>query len=339
MKRQTRAAERALASARAIPMTLQARIPPPQPGLVPLAAAIGPAGEALTLWGPASLNTHLHGRTGGEDEPSFPVLATDAPWRASLVVTRPDAASNVVEIDGLTITFPILQPLPGSQFLIVGPRCEYTAEGPQRNAVVIGPDGSTLQTGVLGDGIEEVRTTTSGRIIVGYYDEGVFGNFGWGGPDGPAPIGASGIVEFDPDLRRVWAYPVDDEAAPSIFDCYALNVIGDTIWACPYTDFPVLQIEGDRITVWRNDLAAGAHHLLVHDATVAFVGGYDYDGDFLTVAALADGRTQALATRRIEVVWASAVHDLLNTTAQGSKLHRITTDGHWYTLDLAEDER
>ncbi|MDR7336730.1 hypothetical protein J2S69_000449 [Glycomyces lechevalierae] len=33
------------------------------------------------------------------------------------------------------------------------------------------------------------------------------------------------------------------------------------------------------------------------------------------------------------------MHDLLNTTAQGSKLHRITTDGHWYTLDLAEDER
>lgn len=338
MKRQTRAAERALSSAEAIPMTLQARIASPQPGLVALAAAIGPAGEALTLWGPAALNPHLHARTGGEDEPSFPVRATDAPWRASLVATRPDGASAVVEIDGLTITFPILQPLPGGMFLIVGPRCEYTAEGPQHNAVVIGPDGSTLRSGVLGDGIEEVRTTTSGRIIVGYYDEGVFGNFGWGGPDGPEPIGAPGIVEFDADLRRVWAYPVDDDAAPAIFDCYALNVIGDTIWACPYTDFPVLRIQGDTITVWHNELAAGAHHLLVHDATVAFVGGYDHGSDCLTVAALDNGRTTVLDTRRIEVSWASAVHDLLNTTAQGSKLHRITTDGHWYLLDLAENQ-
>ncbi|MCD0446397.1 hypothetical protein LO763_22535 [Glycomyces sp. A-F 0318] len=338
MQHQPRTDERALKNAKTIPMTLQARIVPPQPDLVALAAAIGPAGEALALWGPASLNPRLHARTGGEHQPSFPATATDAPWTASLVVTHPDGRTHVLYIGGLTITFPMIQPLPDGAFLMVGPRCEYTAAGPQHNAVVIGPDGSTLRTGVLGDGIEDVRTTTSGRVIVGYFDEGVFGNLGWGGPNGPDPIGAPGLVEFDADLQQVWTYPVGEESPPPTIDCYTLNIVGETVWACPYTDFPVLRIEDDEIAVWRNELAAGAHHLLVHHATVAFVGGYGFGGDVLTVAALEDGRTTTLDTRRIEVAWASPVHDLLHTCAQGAQLHRITTDGHWYTLDLADDE-
>ncbi|MFI7578403.1 hypothetical protein [Micromonospora sp. NPDC049497] len=60
-----------------------------------------------------------------------------------------------------------------------------------------------------------------GKLWVGYFDEGVYGNFGWGGP-GPAPIGATGIARFTETLHPEWHFPTDDLSP--IDDCYALNV-------------------------------------------------------------------------------------------------------------------
>ncbi len=74
--------------------------------------------------------------------------------------------------------------------------------------------------------IGHVQAATDGTIWVGYGDEGIFGNFGWGGP-GPAPIGARGIVQFSPSLDVVWEYPRSDSSnLEPIDDCYALNVVG-----------------------------------------------------------------------------------------------------------------
>ena len=62
--------------------------------------------------------------------------------------------------------------------------------------MVVDAAGSVVAEGTLGDGINHLLTTPSGAIWVGYFDEGVFGSFGWGGP-GPPPIGQPGIVQFD----------------------------------------------------------------------------------------------------------------------------------------------
>jgi hypothetical protein len=43
--------------------------------------------------------------------------------------------------------------------------------------------------------------------LVGYFDEGIYGNYGWGLGDGPEPVGAYGIVRFSPDLEPAWHYP------------------------------------------------------------------------------------------------------------------------------------
>ena len=43
---------------------------------------------------------------------------------------------------------------------------------------------------VLGDGIKHVQTTAAGDIWVGYFDEGVYGNYGWGNDPDSEPIGA-----------------------------------------------------------------------------------------------------------------------------------------------------
>ncbi|WP_061297964.1 hypothetical protein [Herbidospora cretacea] len=123
---------------------------------------------------------------------------------------------------------------------------------------------------MLGDGIEHVQTTPSGEIWVGYFDEGIGGNFGWGGPRGPEPIGASGLVRFSAGLERVWTFP-EDPPYGGISDCYALNVAGEDAWACYYMDFPVVRVSGDEVTAWENTVE-DARALVVADGRATVVG-------------------------------------------------------------------
>jgi hypothetical protein len=45
---------------------------------------------------------------------------------------------------------------------------------------------------LLGDRIHRGQTTSTGRIWISFFDEGVFGNFGW-----DDPLGSSGLVVWD----------------------------------------------------------------------------------------------------------------------------------------------
>ena len=111
---------------------------------------------------------------------------------------------------------------------------------------------SSSREGVVGDGVEHMFTTSAGDIWVAYFDEGVFGNYGWGGP-GPTPIGAPGIVRFGADLSLRWSFPMNTSMA----DCYAFNVDDHEIWACYYTEFPIARIADDAVRHWTNAAARG----------------------------------------------------------------------------------
>jgi hypothetical protein len=77
---------------------------------------------------------------------------------------------------------------------------------------------------------------------------------------------------------------IDDAGIPGLFDCYALNVSGTTAWACPYTDFPLVEIRPDRthrpVRVWANRVR-GAKAAAVHGERVVFYGGYGEERDRL----------------------------------------------------------
>ena len=118
----------------------------------------------------------------------------------------------------------------------------------------------------------------SGEIWVGYFDEGIFGNFGWGSP-GPAPLGSPGIVRWSPGFEKVWEYQAVDDYW--LADCYALNVDTDRVWACPYTDFPILEIDSDRAAVHQTTDVSGPRGLLVAGENVALIGDYKFGGSLL----------------------------------------------------------
>ncbi|WP_239072095.1 hypothetical protein [Streptomyces bauhiniae] len=63
---------------------------------------------------------------------------------------------------------------------------------------------------------------------------------------------------------------------------------GTAAWACPYTDFPLVEIRPDRpVRVWANRVR-GAKAVAVHGDRVTFYGGYREERDRLAHGELTE---------------------------------------------------
>jgi hypothetical protein len=143
------------------------------------------------------------------------------------------------------------------------------------NAVVYDRNGRVLRRFLLGDGINDVRATPDGTIWVSYFDEGVFGNFGWGHP-GPEPVGAPGLRAFSATGQPVFAYDAARAGTDTICDAYALNVAPDgSAWVYFYTEFPIVRVRRDDYRVWELGVA-GAHALAIDGDRALLVGDYKH---------------------------------------------------------------
>jgi len=202
---------------------------------------------------------------GGEHDPRVEVTSVlFAEWPSKSVAELP--------LEPLKLAFPVVQPLPDGGLLVADSR---VAVGKPPNGHVIGPEGKVRRSIMFGDGIEHMLVDRLGRAWVGYFDEGVFGNLGWGNPGSPEPIGSPGLVRFDLATGEIeWAFDPPD-GSDSIADCYALNVDGDHAWMSYYTDFDLFRIDSDGgIHRWR--VGAGGPSVIACDGTrVLLVGGYE----------------------------------------------------------------
>jgi hypothetical protein len=183
-----------------------------------------------------------------------------------------------------------------------------------------------------GNGIEHIAVTPSGRIWAGYFDEGVYGNNGWGGNGASAPIGAAGLVAFDNHLRPEWRYPPMGGLGP-ISDCYALNVIGETAWACYYTDFPIVRVGDGRVSSWNNQIAGAKHLLVAPGHGAALVGGWTGARWRIGAGRLGAVEFDITAQFRLTMPDGSEPPSDTHLIGRGPDLHAVVGDT-WYRLDL-----
>jgi hypothetical protein len=119
---------------------------------------------------------------------------------------------------------------------------------------------------LVADGIESVQVDRLGQILVGYFDEGIFGNCGWN-----TPLGRTGLCCFNDGGQKIWEF----EAPPDfdqIADRYALNVSRDEVWFYYYSEFPIARIGSDwRVQCWSTDVA-GARALAIRDRKALLYG-------------------------------------------------------------------
>jgi hypothetical protein len=184
-----------------------------------------------------------------------------------------------------------------------------------------------------------VLATSTGQVWVGYFDEGIYGNYGWGRADSEEPVGAYGIVRFSPDLEPAWHYPTYTEVGPwdAISDCYALNVDDPSTWACYYSDFPVVRIRDGAVTGRHNDIK-GASALAVAGSRVALFGGYGPGHDRLAVTELHADHARPGGEYRIVLSAEEPLAPGTQVIGRGSRLHFLT-GSDWYQLDVGDIPR
>ena len=302
-------------------------------GDVLVCASVGPAGEVVAVWTTPEAREAVTSATVSAAGASFPDPSAARPVPAHITVHAPDLVA-VTPIQDLALAHITVQPMPEGRFLVAGARCRWRPEGPDRNAMLYGADGQVVSEHVLGDGIGHVLATSAGQVWVGYFDEGIYGNYGWGRADTEEPVGAYGIVRFSPGLEPAWHYPKYTEVGPwdAISDCYALNVDDSCAWACYYSDFPVVRICDRAVTGWHNDVK-GASALAVAGSRMAMFGGYGANRDRLAAAELGADRAEPTGEYRIVLPDGQPLPEGTQIIGRGSRLHFLAKTS-WYQLDV-----
>ncbi|WP_172255634.1 hypothetical protein [Saccharibacillus deserti] len=220
-------------------------------------------------------------------------------------------------IEGESFNYHYLQPL-GEDLLLVGARCTYYGRDRyDLNAAVFTREGRPLRRFLLGDGIRNVQTTAGGLIWTGFFDEGVFGNYGWS-----RPVGESGLIAWDSAGIRVFTNSEAD-----IADCYALNVVSDEeVWFYYYTGFKLCRLSGPAAqpkVSFLDPQLAGSSVFAVHGGRFLLDDGYGRHGEYTLMQQSAE----------------SLIHmeTLIFTDPDGRRLKSPRSDARSAKLLLMED--
>ena len=265
-------------------------------------------------------------------EPDVPVGRRGRHASLRIVTVHPDWTAEI-DVPDVDLLFPRCDLFGDGRMLIAGTRARW--RGPRDfdlNGIVLDPAKGEREQFLLGDGIEDVGIDAQDRIWVSYFDEGVFGNYGWNhsGPTGP---GAGGLVCFAPNGDRLWSF--NDTVLPSIDDCYALNVQHETVWAYYYSAFELCEIDMNFRTQQISGVPVhGAKAFAVCDAGFVFWRQYREAADTFHVVP----RTwKGLGTpRQVRGVLPGGVSFESSTVVgRGPVLHALNKGG-WFATDISE---
>ena len=149
--------------------------------------------------------------------------------------------TTLFPLGALAFQFHYLRPV-GDDFLLLGARCAYRKKGPDKNAWLVRRDGTVLSRFCLGDGIEECIVRSDSTIITSYFDEGVFGNNGWGctyHDEYVPPVGECGLIVWTAEGVPIWKnerYTIDD--------CYAISMDEqERLWFYYYSEFQLVRTD------------------------------------------------------------------------------------------------
>jgi hypothetical protein len=235
----------------------------------PMAVDVGWDGAVYAAARRSTESLRIVDRSGA----SFAKSQLTAPTAYRVVRWR-EGELTALELRDETLPVSHVQPT-ANGVLLVAARCAWSATGEERNAVAVDWSGRVLRRLTLGDSIADLRTTREGATWVSFFDEGVFGNHGWGGP-GPAPIGQPGLIAFDSEGRHLFAYDSAAAKTDSICDAYALNVTLDgDAWVYFYVDFPIVRVRGGEYRAWSCEVE-GARAMAIRDSRVLLFDDYDH---------------------------------------------------------------
>ncbi|MBB5203547.1 hypothetical protein HNQ51_000840 [Inhella inkyongensis] len=286
---------------------------------------VGPLGEACVVLAlkPIDYRTTSPGAV-------FAKTVPDSPQRYRVLIARDGLVEADTFIEGEPFNIHEVQPLGTDEILLACGRSCY--RGPndfEINGRVYSRDGRFLRAILLGDGIQNLQATRRGALWVAYFDEGIFGNFGW-----REPVGAAGLVAFDAQGERLYEFEPTG-GLEAISDCYALNVASDEdVWCCYYTDFPLVHLRDRQVvSSWKSPVE-GAHAFAVGEGHALFAGGYGNRHLFRLVQLGPQGSARVVGEFELRDNAGAAI-EAMYTVGRGSSLH-LLGDGIVHRLDLKD---
>lgn len=127
--------------------------------------------------------------------------------------------------------FPLIRQLTNESFLVAEARVKGNAD----NCFIYDLEGNIIMKFFAGDGIADI-VVSSKKIVITYFDEGVYGNYG---PNN------GGLVIFDFNGKILLNYN-EKHGEQIISDCYCICKHGaNRILFLPYTEFPLIELNID----------------------------------------------------------------------------------------------
>jgi hypothetical protein len=218
--------------------------------------------------------------------------------------------------------FPIIDRFPDGRWLVGSARA-----WDEVNARIVSSDGEELRRIRLGDGIQHLKIDDTAHIWVGWFDEGVCGNQGWRLPGVEWPPSSYGLAAFDEHGNLV-ARAAGSASDAIIVDCYALNLVGGTAYACTYMDFPILSISVSEPARWWPTELSGPRALAISRPYVLAAGGYAERGDRVVLLRLEEGRARTI--KEWHLPFKLGYPDSVDFVDGRADALHVVQDGVWY---------
>lgn len=288
-------------------------------------------GEVAQLWVPRPTEQFVFEYDERPGFARFPKSKSQVQFSGMLVCTG-SLGSRTQNLIGLDAAFPHVDVFPNGDVLVCSARCHKRKDGSvELNARIYGTGGAVITEFCLGDGIEHLGIDGRSRIWAGYSDEGVYGNYGWGTSSENSPIGAFGIVCFNNQGQKLWEYK-PPQGFDYISDCYTLNCADDAVWACTYTDFPMIRIDDDLVVnAWHSDLS-GPKAIAVNGKSILAFGGYRDSAWDCSLLRVSGSRIETVSQVRLMLPAPVSLHAA--TVIGRGKFLSVIHDGLWFQFDV-----
>lgn len=260
----------------------------------------------------------------------FPKSRSSSELAFSLVV-QGFAGVKTIDLPATNITFPYVDLFSDGGCALVGARSTWRSKNDfDLNGALIEQGTKIAKRVCFGDGIGNIGIDGSDRIWVSYFDEGVFGNFGWSHP-GPTGLGAGGLNCFDRSGKLLWQHN-REETSEHIDDCYAMNVSPFGVWFYFYTAFKIARVAED-FSVEYFETPIGGSNSFVTDGH-RFVFSSQYNEPATTFHAMNFNKGKLAHRRKLSLKLPAEVDvDHIKMTARGDKLH-VFSEKYWLVYDL-----
>ena len=291
--------------------------------------SISNSGDGLFLFVKGDLNGEAHGRI--ESGGSFPQPKMPSKKSFKIVVLN-QYKKEVIELGELDFAFPVFDIFSDGRVVIAASRCRWRGKDDyDLNGLIYNPATGERIRFLAGDGIQSLSVDNQSRIYISYFDEGVFGNFGWGNP-GPIGSGAGGVNCFNDCGERIWYFNSVDGSGEFISDCYAMNVNQNNAYVYYYTDFSLCRIGSEfERKYWKTGLS-GCHHFAISDEAILFSGEYDEGPSKFHLAKKFEYKLSKFTDVKAKLELGKLTREG-QTIARGANVHYFNQDG-WFRASI-----